>query len=1092
MKFNTPFRLIHLIIIILVVLVIGSLFTISFDSQIQSLGEVDSPAVKLAEGWQYRWGDSPLDTAGIPLWTYDDLANPTWQPLPILGWPPNRQGRANLWLRITLPTTGQWHIPSLFIPQTSQRFELYLEDELIYRFGELGLTSEPRFRGQPWHLITLPTNFQGKQLNFRIYSDRVAPEIMNEVTLNSRGEQVQAIIVRELDSLVVSISLILMSLLANFFFLLNKNEKIYLAFTVFALATGLGLMSIGQIQALFWNAPEFWFWMARITQTTSMVGLGLFMEQIWGVGYKSIFRRLWQFWLGIIILDATLRFGAIYIPLEIPAIVSLLLFVGAVLWMAFRGNVEARVLAVGLGIYMSAVGIYIFYNILGTTPSNYWLSGGLLGFVGSMAAVMGNRFAQVYRQLGTYSQELETKNTALQHLDKLKDDFLANTSHELRTPLNGIIGLAESLLDGIAGRLPDKACSDLSLIVSSGRRLTHLVNDLLDFAKLKHQDLTLQRKPLDLHALVSVVFTLSQPLVAHKAVHLVNQIAPETPPVWADENRVQQILHNLIGNAIKFTGQGEVTVSAEVVGQGTQTSEVSAKRTSEVYLAVTVADTGIGIPADKLDRIFESFEQADGSTAREYGGTGLGLAITKQLVELHGGSIRVESVPEVGSRFTFTLPLADKAEPVVNVSSGATEVAKVRAAPETLLQPDGENGSPVLAPLVPSTPATMMRQGKILVVDDEPVNRQVLVNFLTPQNYALTQATNGPEALALLEQGYKPDLVLLDVMMPRMTGYEVCQTIRQRWAANEMPVVFLSAKSQVSDVVVGLQAEANDYLTKPISKDELLARIETHLNLTRLVAENVRLEAELDVARHLQQLLLPKAEELKKVTGLDIAGFMEPADEVGGDYYDILQHNGQIKISMGDVTGHGLESGVIMLMTQMGVRTLLTSGETDPVRFLDILNRSIYENGLRMQSQRNITLVLLDYTPAEDDGAGELRVSGQHEQVIVIRTGGTVELVDTMALGFPVGLEPEIADFVGEVSLKLEPGDGIVLYTDGFTEAENINREFYGLERLCEVARANWTKSAEGVRQALVEDVRAYIGRQTIYDDLALVVVKQK
>ena len=263
----------------------------------------------------------------------------------------------------------------------------------------------------------------------------------------------------------------------------------------------------------------------------------------------------------------------------------------------------------------------------------------------------------------------------------------------------------------------------------------------------------------------------------------------------------------------------------------------------------------------------------------------------------------------------------------------------------------------------------------------------------------------------------------------------------------------------------------------------------------RLRAETLRLETELDVARNLQQMLLPPEEELQRIEGLDIAGFMEPADEVGGDYYDVLQHNGQVKIGIGDVTDHGLESGVVMLMTQMGVRTLLLSGESDPVRFMDVLNRAIYENGLRLNHQRSLTLALLDYMPPTtetNNGLGRLKLSGQHEEVIIVRKDGTLELVDTAALGFPIGIDDDIADFVDEVSITLAPGDGLVLYTDGITEAENINKEFYGLGQLCQIIQQNWDKSAPAIREAVVEDVRRYIGEQKVFDDITLVVLKQK
>ena len=254
----------------------------------------------------------------------------------------------------------------------------------------------------------------------------------------------------------------------------------------------------------------------------------------------------------------------------------------------------------------------------------------------------------------------------------------------------------------------------------------------------------------------------------------------------------------------------------------------------------------------------------------------------------------------------------------------------------------------------------------------------------------------------------------------------------------------------------------------------------------QLQEENIRMGAELDVTRRLQQMLLPAPEELRQIAALDIAGHMHAAVEVGGDYYDVLQHDGRVRIGIGDVTGHGLESGVVMVMTQSIVRALLSNGDTDPARSLSALNRVLFDNVRRMGSDKNMTLCLLDYA------AGEFKVSGQHEEIIVVRRDGTVELVDTIDLGFPVGLEEEIADFIGETTVRLEPGDGVVLYTDGITEAANSADEQYGLERLCEVVRKHWVKSAEAIKEAVVSDVMQYIGQQTIYDDITLVVAKQK
>ena len=254
----------------------------------------------------------------------------------------------------------------------------------------------------------------------------------------------------------------------------------------------------------------------------------------------------------------------------------------------------------------------------------------------------------------------------------------------------------------------------------------------------------------------------------------------------------------------------------------------------------------------------------------------------------------------------------------------------------------------------------------------------------------------------------------------------------------------------------------------------------------RLKVENVRMSAELDVTRKIQQMLLPKDLELNEVVGLDIAGFMESADEVGGDYYDVLQHEGRVKIGIGDVTGHGLESGVLMIMVQTAVRTLLAYNEPDPVRFLSAINSAIYDNVQRMKCDKNASLALLDYHE------GMLKLSGQHEEMIVVRCNGSVERFDTIDLGFPIGLDANIAEFVAETIVQLHSGDVVVLYTDGITEAENMDKVLYGLERLIEVIQINWQQTAADIRHAVIDDVRSHIGEQKIFDDITLLVLKQK
>lgn len=261
----------------------------------------------------------------------------------------------------------------------------------------------------------------------------------------------------------------------------------------------------------------------------------------------------------------------------------------------------------------------------------------------------------------------------------------------------------------------------------------------------------------------------------------------------------------------------------------------------------------------------------------------------------------------------------------------------------------------------------------------------------------------------------------------------------------------------------------------------------------RAQAENVRLGTELEVSRRIQQMVLPTLGELAEIKGLDLAAYMEAATEVGGDYYDILKgENGRVRIGIGDVTGHGLESGVVMLMTQSAVRTLVTCDERDAVRLLDVLNRTIYHNTQRMGCDKNLTLALLDYRPEDSDAAaGHLRISGQHESVIVVRVGGDVELVDTIDLGLPLGLVDDIGSFVAETSIPLHTGDTVVLYTDGITEAADRDHNLYGLERLCETVRRHADQPAAAIKDAVIADVKRHAGDQPLYDDLTLIVMKQ-
>ncbi|AFY81995.1 AAA family ATPase [Oscillatoria acuminata] len=347
--------------------------------------------------------------------------------------------------------------------------------------------------------------------------------------------------------------------------------------------------------------------------------------------------------------------------------------------------------------------------------------------------------------------------------------------------------------------------------------------------------------------------------------------------------------------------------------------------------------------------------------------------------------------------------------------------------------------------------------------------------IFTSEPYILQQQTQSLLCAAIVNQGKLIGILYLENNLA--TGaftqerIELLQVISAQAAISlENAQLYRTLEDKVIERTAQL-AEANEEIS---ALNELLK------------SDNLRMSAELDVTRQLQQKMLPNPEELQAIPGLEIAGFMEPADEIGGDYYDVLNHEGHIKIGIGDVTGHGLEAGMVMVMVQTAVRTLLVNNETDYVKFLNTINRMIHDNVKRMRTDKNLTLALLDYAD------GVLRITGQHEEVLVVRGTGEIERLDTVDLGFPVGLELDIADFITQAEVELNPGDGVVLYTDGIPEAENMAKEFYGMDRLCEVVSQYWQESAEAIRQLVIQDVREFIGEQKVFDDITLVVMKQR
>jgi two-component system sensor histidine kinase ChiS len=699
-------------------------------------------------------------------------------------------------------------------------------------------------------------------------------------------------------------------------------------------------------------------------------------------------------------------------------------------------------------------------------------------------------------------------NERLRQVDRLKDEFLANTSHELRTPLHGIIGIAESLIKGATGKLHEKTIANLQMVALSGKRLNNLVNDILDYSKLKEKDLELQRKAVDIKSLTEVVLLMSRPLVAAKSLELKRETDSDIPLVYADENRLQQIMHNLIGNAVKFTPSGIISVSASLVEEEDQEMVI-----------VKVTDTGIGIPADKLDVIFQSFEQVNASADREHGGTGLGLSISKQLVELHGGSIGVESEEGKGSTFWFTLPVWQE----------EFQVSQQAVTADT--HPLGiffDKQTRVIRDDSPKLEAKLRKKYHILVVDDEIINLQVLVNHLSLHGYSVHKALNGKEALEIIQVPNQPvDIVLLDVMMPHMSGYEVCRKIRQFYSASELPVIMLTAKTQLDNLLEGLESGANDYITKPFSSEEVLERIRVHLQLLNAnrelknanekledysktleqkVAERTRdlkeknqlIMDSMHFAQRIQQAILPLEEKINAVFP-DYFIIFKPKDIVSGDFYWFEQVGEKLFIAAVDCTGHGVPGALMAVMGSTILNKLVGEQKIySPAIILEYLHKDIraalkQQQGVRHIDTTGMDVCLCVIEKKETMAMKKITFAGAHLSLFIVKNIKEADILEIKGDRKPIGglqIKSDEERKFTQKEIDLQTGDMIYLTSDGFAHQNNSQDKKYGKKRLKQCMQNIVSLPVQKQQDKLIKELKNHMGREEQRDDITVVGIR--
>lgn len=638
----------------------------------------------------------------------------------------------------------------------------------------------------------------------------------------------------------------------------------------------------------------------------------------------------------------------------------------------------------------------------------------------------------------------------LMEMDQIKNRFFANLSHEFRTPLALTIGPLEDAINGNFGNIESPLRKQLEVMLRNSHRLLRLINQLLDISKMESGDMKLESGRYDIRKLASDTFLAFTPFAERKKIKFSN--SSEKQPVFLDFDyrMLERILNNLLSNALKFTPEnGKVKISLEQLDRPTE------------GILITVRDTGAGIKKQDIDKIFDRFYQVDGTSSREYEGTGIGLSLVKELVELHDGEIKVKSEAGFGTEFTVFIPGSISNEDGQVLPPENRADTSVHAELAMLESSAGEHNT---------TSGDISNAGRatVLVVDDNDDIRNYL-NSCLASTYNVLLAGDGAEALQLAQQ-YQPDLVISDIMMPRVDGYQLCCAIRNDEKLKSTPVIFLTAKASEEMKLEGLEVGADDYLPKPFSARELLARSKNLITLRQQEKElqqlNSQLEKELE--ERLQELVNNKklsnyfSDKLLKrllttdstvelqterrnitIMFVDLCGFTDMTDRIESEQVSQLL-NQYLSEVVALVEDHGAT-----LVQVIGDGLMIFLGAPD-----EMDNDEQAETALKLAIaiQKKVNQLAEGWLDSGLDFKGPARI-GIHQDYVTVGNFGSREMMEYTAVGRGINL-------ASRLEASCTPGNIKVSYPvyqlckDKFDFGELKEETFKGFARqikVCEV-----------------------------------------
>ncbi|WML41499.1 ATP-binding protein [Neobacillus sp. OS1-2] len=607
---------------------------------------------------------------------------------------------------------------------------------------------------------------------------------------------------------IIVVSFLIMGLYFVGLYSQRKEDTSLIIFGLVCICSALFAAVSGE-RVIFDLFPKLPFWLYYRIQILSSIGTGMGMVLFVYTAFQSYCTRV-IIQIGLIagsimsllaLVFLTHLYTGVFLPIISGYITLTLLYVTYVFVLAalhrIEGSIYLAVAAVALIAYALTQTAYSYFavRVYKVIPFEPFL------FLIMLALFMSWRFSNAFQK----NKELSVR---LLKADKMKDEFLARTSHEFKSPLHGIMNISRSILNDPDHPLTEGHRERLQLITTITDRLSQLVYDILDFSKLQEGELTIHLEPVDIRSTIDVNLQIYSFLATDRNIQLENQVPEKLPYALADESRVVQIISNLLDNAIKHTENGVVQIVAEA---------------QNGMIEISVRDTGAGMEEEEIPLIFKPFQTLESQTAQQ--GVGLGLTIVKQLVELQNGEIRVLSTKGEGTTFTIALPIANRGDEPTKKNQDPGKTAKL---PEYTF----------------ATPYYLEQQGEytVLIADDNFSNLRILIDALTSIHCNVIAVQNGHEVMEQLNKQHAIDLAILDLMMPGMSGYEVCQAIRTNYSLTEFPVLMVTAAIQPKDKVSAFAAGANDFLPKPFDLDELKARIGSLLAMKDSFSRALNLE----------------------------------------------------------------------------------------------------------------------------------------------------------------------------------------------------------------------------------------------------------